>query len=248
MDGTHNAALARRIVTREEWLAERRALLEQERAVTHALDRIRAARRALPWVRIETPYVFEGPEGRVTLAELFGPRTQLAVYHFMLAPESDHICPGCAFIADHVDAARQHFEQADLSFAAISRATLPQIEAVRHRMGWRFAWVSSHGSSFNYDFGVSFTPEQVAAGRTGYNFGTTPYHHLDQHGTSLFVRDEEGAAFHAYSCYARGDELLIGAFNWLDLAPKGRNERGTMSWVKLHDEYGTAPKGGCCAH
>lgn len=248
MDGTPNAALGRRIVTREQWLSERLALLEHERAVTHALDRVRAARRALPWVRIETPYVFDGPGGAVPLDALFGRRSQLAVYHFMLTPESDHICPGCALIADHVDAARQHFEQADLSFAAVSRATLPQIEAVKRRMGWRFPWVSSHGTSFNQDLGVWFTSEQTASGQAPYNYGTTPTPHRDHHGTSLFVRDETGAVFHTYSCYARGDELLIGAFNWLDLAPKGRNEQGTMSWVRLHDEYGTAPQGGCCAH
>jgi predicted dithiol-disulfide oxidoreductase (DUF899 family) len=228
---------ARKIVTREEWLAARRALLIRERAHTHERDQLSAARRALPWVKLDKPYVFAAPAGNMTLAELFDGRSQLAVYHFMLTPGSDHICDGCAFLADHVDAARGHFENADLSFAAISRAPLAQIEKVRRRMGWRFTWVSSHGGDFNHDFGVSFTYDQIARGATDYNYGTTPYASADLPGTSVFVKDDAGAVFHTYSTYARGGELLLGAFNWLDLTPKGRNETGTMSWVRLHDEY-----------
>jgi predicted dithiol-disulfide oxidoreductase (DUF899 family) len=156
----------------------------------------------------------------------------------MLTPGSDHICDGCAFISDHVDAARQHFEHADLAFAAVSRAPLAQIEPVKRRMGWRFCWVSSFGSDFNYDFGVSFTDEHVANRTTGYNFGTTPYANPDLPGASIFARDERGKIYHTYSTYTRGLELLDGAFNWLDLTPKGRNETaGIMSWVRLHDEY-----------
>jgi predicted dithiol-disulfide oxidoreductase (DUF899 family) len=236
------------IVAREEWLLARQALLAEEREVTHALDRLRAKRRALPWVEVTEPYVFDAPDGPVGLADLFGGRSQLAVYHFMLPPETDHICPGCAFLADHVDAARQHFEQADLSFVAVSRAPLARIEAVRRRMGWRFAWVSSGRGRFNYDFGVSFTPEEIAAGTARYNYGTTPYANPDLHGASVFVRDAEtGRVFHTYSCYARGPELLLGAFNWLDLTPKGRGEAGTMDWVRLHDEYAdAAPPHDCC--
>jgi predicted dithiol-disulfide oxidoreductase (DUF899 family) len=235
-----------RIATREEWLAERLALLAQEREMTHALDRLRAARRALPWVRVETPYRFDAPGGEVTLADLFAGRSQLAVYHFMLPPESDHICDGCAFLSDHVDAARQHFEQADLSFVAVSRASLSRIEAVRRRMGWRFAWVSAGDGPFPHDHGVHFTPEEIAAGRPLYNYSTTPYLAADLHGVSIFARDAAGGVFHTYSAYARGPELLIGAFNWLDLAPKGRNERGTMDWVRLHDEYARPEAAGCC--
>jgi predicted dithiol-disulfide oxidoreductase (DUF899 family) len=205
---------------------------------------LRAERRALPWVKIEAHYVFDGPDGRETLADLFDGRSQLAVYHFMLTPGSDHICDGCAFVSDHVDAARMHFEHADLSFVAVSRAPLAQIEPVKRRMGWRFRWVSSFGSDFNYDFGVSFTPEQVASGHVEYNYGTSPYVAEDLHGVSLFYRDAAGDIFHTYSTYARGAELLTGAFNWLDLAPKGRNEAGIMSWVRLHDEYGAAPHAG----
>ena len=239
---------AHEVVSRKEWLAARKTLLARERELTRLRDRIAAERRALPWVRIENDYIFEAPEGRTSLADLFDGRSQLVVYHFMLTPGSDHVCSGCAFISDHVDAARQHFEQADLSFVAVSRAPLAQIEPVKRRMGWRFRWVSSFGSDFNYDYGVSFTAEQVAKGETEYNYGTTSYAASDLHGTSVFVRDDAGQVFHTYSTYARGPEVLLGAFNWLDLTPKGRNETGTMSWVRLHDEYDKRPAdaGECC--
>jgi predicted dithiol-disulfide oxidoreductase (DUF899 family) len=225
------------VVSREDWLAARKALLAKERAMTHALDDLRAERRALPWVRVEKDYVFQAPEGEKRLADLFRGRSQFAVYHYMLAPGSDHICAGCSFIADHIDAARQHFEHADLAFAAISRAPLSQIEQVRRRMGWTFPWLSSHGSDFNYDFGVSFRKEDIAAGRAIYNYGTPIKSSEDMHGTSIFAKDATGEVFHTYSTYHRGDEVLMGAFAWLDLTPKGRNENGTMSWLKLHDEY-----------
>ena len=228
------------IVSREEWLGARKALLAKERALTHELDALRAERRQLPWVEIEKPYVFQGPEGECTLGELFGNRSQLAIYHFMLTPGSDHVCPGCSFVADHVDAARQHFEHADLSFAAVARAPLRRIEAVKDRMGWTFPFVSSEGSDFNFDFGVSFTPEDIAAGRAIYNYGTVIRKSQDMFGASLFLKDDGDAIFHTYSTYHRGAELLMGAFNWLDLAAKGRNEStGTMNWVRLHDEYET---------
>ncbi len=227
------------VVSREEWLQARKALLTKERAMTHELDALRAERRRLPWVRIDKPYVFDGPGARYSLGDLFGSRSQLAVYHFMLTPGSDHICPGCSFIADHIDAARQHFEQADLAFVAVSRAPVQRLEEVRKRMGWTFPWMSSGDGDFNYDFGVSFTPEDRASDRAVYNYGITPIRKSpDMFGASIFVKDEEGSIFHSYSTYHRGTELLMGAFNWLDLAPKGRNETsGTMSWVRLHDEY-----------
>jgi predicted dithiol-disulfide oxidoreductase (DUF899 family) len=226
-----------RVVSRKEWLIARKALLTSEKEATRHLDKVRAERRALPWAEVEERYVFEGPHGPIALADLFAGRSQLVVYHFMLAPGSDHICDGCALLSDHVDDARRHFEQADLSFAAVSRAPLVEIEAVKRRMGWRFPWLSSHGSDFNYDFCVSFTPEHVASGNVGYNYGTTPYAAEDLHGVSVFYKNAAGDIFHTYSAYARGTELLAGAFNWLDLAPKGRNENGNMSWVRLHDEY-----------
>jgi predicted dithiol-disulfide oxidoreductase (DUF899 family) len=227
------------IVSRDEWLSARKALFEKERALTHALDDLRAERRALPWVRIDKAYVFDGPDGPRTLGDLFGPRGQLAIYHFMLAPGSDHICPGCSYTMDHVDAARRHFEQADLAFAAVSRAPLQRIEAVKARMGWTFPWVSSDEGAFNYDFGVSFTEADREAGRALYNFGlTTVRRSADMFGVSIFVKDAAGDIFHSYSTYHRGTELLMGAFNWLDLTPNGRNEAaGPMNWVRLHDQY-----------
>src|ERR1700761_3652131 len=206
------------IVSREKWLDARKALLAKERAMTRELDALRAERRQLPWVMIEKPYVFKAPEGDCTLGDLFRGRSQLAIYNFMLTPGSDNVCRGCSFIADHVDAARQHFEHADLSFAAVSRVPLPRIEEVKRRMGWTFPWVSSFGSDFNFDFGVSFRPEDVGAGRAIYNYGTVIRNSQDMFGTSIFVRDENGAIFHSYSTYHRGTELLMGAFNWLDLA------------------------------
>ena len=227
------------IVSREEWLAARKALLAKELAITHDLDALRAERRQLPWVRIEKDYVFKGPVGTCTLGDLFRDRSQLAIYHFMLAPGSDHICPGCSFTVDTVDAARQHFEHADLAFAAVSRAPTKRIEEVKERMGWTFPWVSSGDGDFNFDFGVSFTQKDRAAGRAIYNYGKTVIEKAaDMFGVSIFAKDENGAIFHTYSTYHRGTELLMGAFNWLDLTPKGRNETGgTMSWVRRHDEY-----------
>lgn len=237
-----------RVVSQSQWLEERKELLVREKAMTKQLDALRQARRALPWVWVQAPYVFDTPDGKRTLAELFGPRSQLAVYHFMLTPGDDHLCPGCSFVCDHIDAARKHFEHADLSFCAISRAPLSQIEAVRRRMGWTFPWVSSHHTSFNYDFGVSFTPEDMAAGRVSYNYDSVKIEDSeDMHGTSIFAKDGAGAVYHTYSTYGRGSELLDGAFNWLDLAPKGRNEGdGIMSWVRLHDEYEDADKTHSC--
>jgi len=227
------------VVSRDEWLEARKALLARERAMTHELDALRAQRRQLPWVRLEKSYVFEGPDGEVSLGNLFDGRSQLAIYHFMLTPGSDHVCSGCSLIADHVDAARQHFEQADLSFAAVARAPIEHIERVRQRLGWTFPWVSAEASDFNYDFGVSFKSEDRAAGRALYNYGAAEIKNSpDMFGASVFVRDGEDNIFHTYSTYHRGAELLIGAFNWLDLTPQGRNETGgTMSWVRLHDEY-----------
>jgi predicted dithiol-disulfide oxidoreductase (DUF899 family) len=225
-------------VSREDWLAARKALLARELEMTHALDALRAERRQLPWVRIEKNYVFDGSDGKFTLADLFGKRSQLAIYHFMLTPGADHICPGCSYTMDHVDAARQHFEQADLAFAAVSRAPVERIEQVKARMGWTFPWVSSGDGDFNYDFGVSFAEGDRAGGRALYNYGKTRIQQAsDMFGLSVFIRDD-GDIFHTYSTYHRGTELLMGAFNWLDLTPRGRNETGgIMSWVRLHDEY-----------
>lgn len=227
------------VVSRDDWLAARRVLLAKELAITHELDALRAERRQLPWVRVEKDYVFWAPQGERSLADLFDGRSQLAIYHFMLTPGSDHVCPGCSFTVDHVDAARQHFEQADLAFAAVSRAPVERIEEVRGQMGWTFPWVSSGDGDFNYDFGVSFTEEDRSTGRAIYNYGKTVIEKSpDMFGVSVFIKGDDGAIYHSYSTYHRGTELLMGAFNWLDLAPNGRNETaGTMNWIRLHDRY-----------
>jgi predicted dithiol-disulfide oxidoreductase (DUF899 family) len=213
-----------KVVSREEWLAARKAFFLKEKAITHELDALRAERRRLPWVKIDKPYVFEGPEGKRTLADLFQGRSQLAVYHFMLTPGSDHVCKGCSFVADHIDAARRHFGDADLSFTAISRAPFERIAQVKRVLGWRFPWVSSHGSDFNFDFGVSFKKEDIAAGRALFNYGTPIKSSEDMMGVSVFSRNEGGEVFHTYSAFARGIENLMGAFMWLDLTPKGRHQ------------------------
>jgi len=237
-----------RVATRDEWLEARKALLAKEKAATHLLDELRAERRALPWVKVEKQYVFDSPTGKKTLGDLFEGRSQLFVYHHMLTPESDHICPGCSLLSDHIDAARQHFENADLSVVVVARAKLDWIEQVKKRMGYTFQWVSSYGSDFNYDFKVSFTDEQLASGPVEYNFRPEKIETKDLHGESVFAKDDDGTIYHTYSSFARGSELLVGAFNFLDFTPRGRNERSTMSWVRLHDEYPKAPKGpgSCC--
>jgi len=244
----------RRIVTRAEWIEARKQHLAREKEFTHLHDRLTAERRNLPWVRVEKPYAFEGANGTVTLAELFQGRSQLVVQHFMFGPSWKEGCLGCSFSADHVDAARQHFEHNDLSFAAVSRAPYPEIAAFKQRMGWRFAWVSSLGSDFNYDFNVSFTETDKARGKAFYNFELRDYQNDEMPGTSVFAKDAAGQVFHTYSAYARGDELLIGAYNYLDLAPKGRNENGPnfdlTDWVRHRDRYApAAPASACgCEH
>lgn len=233
------------IVSRDEWLRARRELLRQEKELTRQRDALCAARRELPWVRLQTEYSFESPRGRVTLAELFGERSQLFVYHFMLPPGGE-ICSGCALLADHVDAARQHFEQADLAFTAVSRAQIAHIERARRRMGWSFSWVSSFGSPFNYDFRVSFSKEGVADGTAVYNYDKPASDPGEGPGCSLFVK-EGPAIYHTYSAYTRGLESLIGAFAFLDMAPRGRNEPDhIMQWVRLHDQYDGQPRSSCC--
>jgi len=226
-----------KVVSREEWLEARKELLEKERELTHFRDDISRRRRELPWVKVEKDYVFDTPDGEKRLGDLFDGRSQLFVYHFMLAPDSDHLCDGCSYLSDHVDSARQHFEHADLSYIAISRATLSRIEEVKERMGWKFRWVSSGSTDFNYDYHVSFTPEQIENGTVEYNYGTTDYSEEDLPGMSVFYKNDKGEVFHTYSAYARGGDILLNAYNFLDMAPKGRSEDGMMSWVKLHDEY-----------
>ena len=243
-----SAVQRNRVVSRAEWLEARRALLRREKEATRLRDQVNAERLALPWVRVERDYTFDTPAGRRTLAELFSGRGQLIVYHFMLGPDWTAGCPGCSFLADHLDGALPHLEHHDVSLVAVSRAPLAKVEAYKARMGWRFPWVSSFGSDFNFDFGVSFTPEQLAAGTIAYNF--TEIDSADGHdelpGLSAFAKDADGAVFHTYSSYARGPEELIGTLMILDRAPKGRNERATMDFVRRHDEYGDARGASCC--
>lgn len=239
-----------KIVSREEWTQARKAHLAREKELTRELDKLRAERRALPWVKVDKEYVFDGPDGKVTLADLFQGRSQLVVQHFMFAPGWTEGCIGCSFAADHVDAARQHFEQKDVSFAAVSRAPYAEFAPFRKRMGWTFLWVSSSGSDFNYDFGVSFTPEQLAAGQVTYNYRPEKLQGQEHPGVSVFYRNDKGEIFHTYSAYGRGDESTIGAYAYLDLVPKGRDENGPGfnlgDWVKHHDRYEKAARQSCC--
>jgi predicted dithiol-disulfide oxidoreductase (DUF899 family) len=227
------------IVSRQEWLAARRALLVKEKEATRLRDKINAERRALPWVKVEKAYAFETPAGTKTLADLFDGRSQLLVYHFMMGPDWAAGCPGCSFLADHLDGALPHLEHHDVTLAAVSRAPLAKIKAYKDRMGWRFDWVSSHGSDFNYDYHVSFTPEDLATGEVFYNFAEigSADAHDELPGLSAFAKDAAGNVFHTYSSYARGPEELIGTLMILDRAPKGRNETTTMDFVRRHDEY-----------
>jgi len=229
------------IVTRDEWLEARKAHLAREKEFTRLRDRLSAERRALPWVKVDKRYVFERAEGTATLADLFDGRRQLIVYHFMFGPGWEEGCPSCSFLADHIDGAVLHVAQRDVTLLAVSRAPLHQIEAFKKRMGWRFTWVSSHGNDFNRDYHVSFTKEEKAKGAVTYNFDLREFPGEEVPGISVFYKDEHGEVFHTYSSYARGLDLLMGAYNYLDLAPKGRDEDAlafTMAWVRHHDRYG----------
>ncbi len=227
------------VVSRETWIEARKALLAREKALTRLRDEISAERRALPWVLIEKPYVFDAPDGRKTLADLFDGRSQLFIQHFMMAPGQQGQCVGCSFEADHIEATLVHLQNHDVSFAAVARAHIAEIEAVRQRMGWRFPFVSSFGSDFNYDFNVSFRPEEVAAKRATYNYQEIDPGLEDLHGCSAFYRDEQGRIFHTYSTYARGAEGVIGTYVILDMMPKGRNEKGDLTdWVRPRTMYG----------
>jgi predicted dithiol-disulfide oxidoreductase (DUF899 family) len=235
------------IVARDEWLAARRSLLEKEKAHMRQGDAIAAERRALPWMKVEKSYLFDTPDGRRTLAELFGGRSQLIVHHLMYAPEWEAACPGCSFQAEHIDGPAPHLDQHDVRIVAVSRAPLVKLTAYKARMGWRFDWVSSLESDFNYDFHVSFAKEQVAQGRVDYNFGTIRVdpRYVDEElpGVSVFLKNEAGEIFHTYSTYARGLDFLLGANHYLDLTPQGRNDAAYPNWPRRHDEYEEAAAG-----
>lgn len=225
------------VVSRDEWLSARKAHLAREKEFTRQRDALSAERRALPWVKVDKAYAFEGPTGRQTLADLFGRNSQLVIYHFMFGPGSKEGCPGCSFLADHFDGPNQHLKHHDVSLVAVSRAPYAEFQEFRQRMGWDFTWVSSAGSDFNHDFHVTPSPAERAAGRYEYNYAMHDGEGGEMPGFSVFYRDEAGEIFHTYSSYARGGDLLIGAYNVLDMTPKGRNEDGIMDWMRHHDRY-----------
>lgn len=229
-----------RVGSRQEWLEASRALLVEEKAHMRAGDELARKRRELPWVKVDKTYVFDTPQGRKTLADLFDGRSQLIVYHFMLGPDWEEGCVGCSFLSDHMTGIVTHLEHHDVSYVTISHAPLARIEAFRKRMGWTFPWVSSDGSDFNFDYHVSFTPEQIAEGEASYNYEVRPNTMSDEVGISVFCKDERGEVFHTYSCYSRGVDMLNGAYHYLDLVPKGRDEDGfdfPMEWLRRHDQY-----------
>jgi predicted dithiol-disulfide oxidoreductase (DUF899 family) len=237
---------AHKVVSRDEWLKARVALLKKEKELTRQRDALAEERRALPWVKIEKEYVFDAPGGKkVTLAELFDGRSQLFIYHFMLGPGEPGQCVGCSLEVDHLAGILVHLQNHDVTYQVVARATIDEIEAVRKRMGWKFPWVSSFNSDFNYDFHVSFRPEEIAAGRAFYNYKYIGPPLQDLHGSSVFYKDEQGQIFHTYSAFERGDEEILGIYRYLEMTPKGRNEHGPYhaltDWVRLHNMYG---KGG----
>jgi predicted dithiol-disulfide oxidoreductase (DUF899 family) len=231
------------IVSHEEWLAARRKLLEEEKALTRQRDALSARRREMPWERVEKDYRFEGPSGTLSFGDLFAGRSQLLMYHFMLGPDWESGCKSCSFWADNYNGVDVHLAQRDVTLVAVSRAPYVNIEAFKKRMGWSFAWFSSFGSDFNYDFQVSFHPDDIAKGSVFYNYALQKISMGELPGISVFARDDKGKIFHSYSCYQRGLDMLNGAYHLLDLVPKGRDEGGlafSMSWVRHHDRYDDA--------
>ena len=240
------------IVSRAEWLEARKAHLAKEKELTRLRDQLSAERRALPWVKVEKEYVFDAPTGKKTLAELFEGHSQLIVHHFMLGPGWHAGCIGCSFSADHIEGALVHLDHHDVSVVNVSRAPLAEIETYKKRMGWRVPWVSSNGSDFNYDYHVSFRPEDIAKRKVHYNYDMRDFQSEELSGLSVFIKDENGDIFHTYSSYARGYEMVDTTYMLLDMTPKGRNETGPhynlADWVRRHDEYdGGKPLPACCS-
>jgi predicted dithiol-disulfide oxidoreductase (DUF899 family) len=240
---TTNAVEQPKVVSREEWLVARKELLAKEKELTRQRDAINAKRRELPWVKVDKKYVFDTPEGKKTLADLFAGSSQLIIRHFMFGPGWKEGCVGCSFASDHVEGALVHLEHHDVSYVTVSRAPLAEIEAFKKRMGWSFPWVSSIEGDFNYDYNVSFTDEEIAQGEVFYNFErrALPFPSKELSGLSVFYKDASGDIFHTYSCHARGDEGGLTTYFYLDLTPKGRNETGPGhnlgDWVRHHDRY-----------
>jgi predicted dithiol-disulfide oxidoreductase (DUF899 family) len=232
--------LRNKVVAPGEWLAARKELLAKEKEFTRLRDDLSRKRREMPWEKVEKRYVFQGPDGTESLADLFDGRSQLVVYHFMFGPDWKEGCPSCSYLADTFDGMRVHLEQRDATFVAISRASLPQIEGFQKRMGWHFKWVSSAGSDFNFDYQVSAKPGENTKGQVYYNYELTDFPSEERPGLSVFHKSDDGQVFHTYSSYARGLDILIPTYNFLDMTPKGRNEDGlphSMAWVRHHDRY-----------
>ena len=228
------------VVSHEEWLKARTAFLAKEKEFTRLRDEVNRQRREMPWERVDQQYVFETRAGKRTLSELFDGRSQLIVYHFMFAPEWDEPCEGCSFWADNFNGIPVHLAQRDVTFVVASRAPLSKIDAFKKRMEWSFDWVSTNDGDFNYDYFASFRPEQVEGGSAYFNYREANPYVSDREGVSVFYRKPSGEVFHTYSSFARGIDLLNGAYNFLDLTPKGRDEAGLKNpgdWVKFHDRY-----------
>jgi predicted dithiol-disulfide oxidoreductase (DUF899 family) len=236
-----------KVVSREEWLKARKAHLDHEKELSRMRDKVSAERRDLPWVKVEKDYVFDTPEGKKRLADLFGKNSQLIVYHFMWRWDLGQGCVSCSFLGDHFDGANIHLANHDVSFVAISRGKLNELNAYKKRLGWKFPLISSYGSDFNFDYGVSFTKEQIK-GKVNYNYALIDGFIDELPGASVFYKDENGDVFHTFSSYARGLDVLIGAYQFLDLTPKGRNEQRNMDWIKRNDEYAGAKDAACCSH
>jgi predicted dithiol-disulfide oxidoreductase (DUF899 family) len=229
-----------KVVSHSEWIDARKEFLTNEKEVTRLRDQLSRERRELPWEKVEKNYVFDGQKGKESLLDLFGGRSQLVVYHFMLGPGWKEGCPSCSFIADSFDGAVTHLAARDVTLLAASRATLPEIEAFKKRMGWRFKWVSSFGNDFNFDYHVSFSKDELAKGEGYYNFEVSSTFSEELPGASVFYKDEGGDIFHTYSTYGRGLDPFLPAYQWIDITPKGRNEEGLpfpMAWVRHHDKY-----------
>jgi len=226
------------VVSQTEWIKVRKELLVKEKEFTRLRDQLSAERRALPWVKIEKEYVFDGLEGQQSLSDLFDGKSQLMVYHFMFGSEWEEGCPSCSFWADNFNGIDIHLAHRDISFLAISRTDCEKIETYKQRMGWDFKWISSLNNDFNYDLGVSFTPEEKETNEITYNYLKQPYFIDELAGVSVFLKNEQGDIFHTYSTYSRGLDILNGAYNYIDLSPKGRDEEtGIMKWLHRHDQY-----------
>ncbi len=228
------------VVASAKWLEARKRLLAKEKDFTRLRDQLSQERRDLPWERVEKEYVFAGPTGNETLSELFAGRHQLIIYHFMFDPSWEEGCEHCSFWADNFDGGVVHLNQRDVTFVAVSRAPLNKLEAFKQRMKWSFKWVSSFATDFNYDYHVSFTPEQLASGEASYNYTLGNPGVAEREGISVFYKDQNGEVFHTYSAFARGIDMVNGAYQFLDLVPKGRDEAGhddPQHWVRHHDTY-----------